>query len=102
MLGVGCWVCLRTSHLVPRTSTVDVVVDVDVNVKLFHCPHDEGERRPDVVRGINEKAHLCLFQVTTALALKIIEQQEEEASYNEGIEQIGPPRQVPRLGHIEM
>ena len=64
--------------------------------------HNQRQRRTDIVGGIDEELHLCLFQISLLLAQKNNDNGSREAENQEEIDELRPNGKKPRCQHIQI
>ena len=78
---------------------VDVLQVIAVGepfLEFFERPHDQCQRRPYVVGGIDEKLHFLLVEVGLAPSFVVAEQEEQQRTAHGEIDKIGQRGGIPR------
>lgn len=70
--------------------------------QLLQGPHDKGQRRPDIVCGIDEESHLLLFNIGAATTLVLTIEKEDDDNNDRQVDGVGPYRSIPRRLYVDM
>ena len=67
--------------------------------QLVQGSHDEGQRRADVVGGIDQEAHLLLVEVGAPLALQVVDDEGDGCQYQQRVGEVGQGGGIPGSLH---